>query len=874
MADILNNASIYDLNSFIENIKSKYVEEDDLTLSMGIYGYLGDINSTMLQNSIIMASEFANEAIPTKAKYNKNIIAHALNLGIKNINAVPAEMDVCIVIPENNLELNLFDNKFTWDREIPIYMGEYEMHPEYDIIITKVILTNGEYVYTARYDTTNNNPISSTVDETNPYLAPVARVNNNNEEVIVITCKLRQFEFKRITTSITNKNPILNKITQFTYENQMAGFDVDISNYDKDTIHLNPVYEGLYNSSTKTLNYCNYTYLDENRIRLTFNDTSALPNMNTDIDINLWTCKGASGNFQYKDTVYMNPTSERFNYDRMTAMVIPISDSEYGIDAKSIDEIKKIIPKEALARGSVTNTTDINNFFNSIDYSTNKNMMYFFEKMDNPLHRLYYAYMVMTNGYNIIPTNTIQVNCEKNDFDNISGNNYILNAGNIISYDKDEYGTILHSPSKQTLEEINNSKFLYINPFLCVINKSPLYVSYFINYMDTNKFIKFEYINENSIIQFINSGVHWYKHFFDNPNIYKLSFDMTQNISMDLGIVHHDNALDPDEITSVDVKAIVVFYKDDKPYRWLESKFESYDDTTHTFSFLASMTTNNMIDSNNCTRINDLNQINSEEKMYGFMPKNTTAKVFVFVKDNERESAGKDKAKDIIPESVTEGYSLTNIYAISEGLDFMYDYTDIIQSNITISKNSNSGLTYLIDKVPVIGYSYCNTEERLQDFILDLERKRIKIEDCLNVIEDNFGIDLKLFNTYGPSKLFLIDDTTTLNRVNLSITFNIKFNIITETDTLLTEITEDIRSYIEDITQIADLHIPNLITYITDKYSEYLTYFEFVDFNGYGPGVQHIYRRDESLIGKIPEFLNINTANTDNNALDITLVVK
>ena len=42
---------------------------------------------------------------------------------------------------------------------------------------------------------------------------------------------------------------------------------------------------------------------------------------------------------------------------------------------KNIDELKKIIPKEALARGSVTNTTDINNFFNSIDYSTS-NVLY------------------------------------------------------------------------------------------------------------------------------------------------------------------------------------------------------------------------------------------------------------------------------------------------------------------------------------------------------------------------------------------------------------------------------------------------------------------------------------------------------------------
>ena len=48
------------------------------------------------------------------------------------------------------------------------------------------------------------------------------------------------------------------------------------------------------------------------------------------------------------------------------------------------------------------------------------------------------------------------------------------------------------------------------------------------------------------------------------------------------------------------------------------SVFESYDDGTYTFNFKAELNTNNMIDSNNCIRINDLNQINSVEKMYGF----------------------------------------------------------------------------------------------------------------------------------------------------------------------------------------------------------------------------------------------------------------
>ena len=93
------------------------------------------------------------------------------------------------------------------------------------------------------------------------------------------------------------------------------------------------------------------------------------------------------------------------------------------------------------------------------------------------------------------------------------------------------------------------------------------------------------------------------------------------------------------------------------------------------------------------------------------------------------------------------------------------------------------------------------------------------------------------------------------------------------TKEMITLIKNDIRLYIEDTTQINDLHIPNLITYITDKYKDVLVYFEFLEFNGYGPGIQHIYRRDEMIVGRIPEFLNVNTANTEENQLDIEFVI-
>ena len=59
--------------------------------------------SDMFQNSIVMASEFSNESIATKAKFEKNIIAHALGLGITDINAKPAQMNVFLIFLEQDI---------------------------------------------------------------------------------------------------------------------------------------------------------------------------------------------------------------------------------------------------------------------------------------------------------------------------------------------------------------------------------------------------------------------------------------------------------------------------------------------------------------------------------------------------------------------------------------------------------------------------------------------------------------------------------------------------------------------------------------------------------------------------------------------------
>ena len=451
-----------------------------------------------------------------------------------------------------------------------------------------------------------------------------------------------------------------------------------------------------------------------------------------------------------------------------------------------------------------------------------------------------------------------------------------MTAGNIIKYDGISNASVAYQASEEELNAARKNEFLYMNPFMCIVNKKPLYVSYYMNIMDINKLLEFTYVNQDSKVQFITTKMNWYRHYLSNRDSYIGDISIMQNIQSDIGLIHRDDPYDPEKITNVDIKVLAVFYSDDKyqvPYRWAEAEFVNYDQNTFIMDYKFKLNTDNKIDKNIKLKINNVYEVGNATRLSpGYMANNMNMKIFIFAKDVFGYNAGLHKADQIFTADFLEGYSLTNEYTVKYGIDFLYNYSDLIESHIKVKKQDNGQISYIIDRVPVISYDYVNTEERIQDFINNLEKKRIHILDCLDVLEDSFGIDIKFFNTYGPSKLFYVNDGVPLNRVNLSMTFKVKF--LTTTDKYLTEyIKNDIRKYIEDKSRISDIHIPNIITFITQKYAENVTYFEFLDFNGYGPGYQHIYRKDESIVGRIPEFLNINTIGTENNALDINIII-
>lgn len=872
------SSDIYDISSFVNEIQKNNSDLDDITLSLGIFGYLNDMFTISTQNTVRMTAEYSNEAIATRAKFAKNVITHALNLGIEDINATPATMKTLILIPEEYLLERLENDKFTLDSTCKIYLGDFEFHFDYDIIIKRNFLADQSYVYTASYDMSIKNELS---DITNPYLPPIGIIKYYGGRMLALTVTLRQVEYRTITRKIIVDNPLENKVMNFTFENQLASFSLDVYE-DDERIHLYPVYEGLYDE-TPGLKYCNYSYLNSDTIRVKFDRSSYEPGLNCEVNINVRETHGSQGNFKFVDDIQVELESENINYDGMYIIVKPIGSQESvgGIDKKSVEQLKKIIPKEALAHGTIINTQDLENFFNQIDDENCK--LYFHKNKDNPLTRLYYAYIVTKQQNNIIPTNTVNFAFTKDQIQDMitEDGNIIFKPGNKLYLSPgDDYARLVANYDELTYEEkltMDTEGFLYMNPFLCIINRSPLYTSYILDIFNVEKNLDFTYINQNSEYQYIASTVDWYRQYFTDRDKYKMDIKILQNInSLDSGVL----VTNPDtgEIIGANMKVIAVFYnaKGIAPFRWIEADFKSFEESDYIFNYQFVFETDNIYDNNNRIKITNMKDMKSDRVQFGYNKSSVKCKLLVFAKFDNGEFGRKDWDK-WIPN--LEGYTLTNEYDIRDDLELFYNYTQIMSSDVKLTQFDpdmadpviGDTTYYSVLRMPCIRDLYIKNEKRIFTFIKEIERRRLYIQKCILELEDSFGVDLKFFNTYGPSTLFYLEDGTNINRPNLTLTFKMKPYTLSDTY-IKDNIIVDIKDYLEDINNIKDFHAPNLTTYIETKYKDQLVYFEFVDINGYGPGNQHIYMPEEYSGDVVPEFLNININEEDEPDIIINVI--
>lgn len=865
-------SDIYGIANHVNELKKDYFPSNEDSLMIGTLGYIGELFINQWQDNILSAAQYSNEAIPTRAKFKRSIITHALSLDNIDITATPAYLDAQLFLLQSDIDDNLnINNQFILDSSQPIYIGDYEFHFDYDIIITRVKIKN-EYVYTARYKDIGTNPIS---DLTDPYLKPpVVSYNADGLPTIIILCTLRQAAYTTISKKIISNSVIENKTFSFEFENQLAAFNIDVTDGDT-TKRLTPVYINMYDGTIS--NYFYYEYLDDKTIRVKFDSESYIPHLNTLVNVNVVTTNGAAGNFKYKDMVTTILNSSTYGYSNVVSIIKPANEMTHGgIDCKTIKELKMVIPKEAMSRGNIATETDLNNYFNIINTADSK--LYFHKKRYNQFSLQFYSHFVFRDDKsNILPTNTITLGVSTKEFDSTDHGKCIINPGTIIKYTRGE--RVGHLISKeQYLEDISNDSkdFYYTVPFSTVINNNPLYISYYLNIINDDKLLEFTWVNQSSELQFICADVLWTREYSDEIEDrckYILSIDMTQNILADQGVATKS---EEGEIIAEKLRAFVVFYSDEgTPYRYRELELTDYDEANFIYTFSADFSTLvHMDDGSIATDI-----MTEDDKLYvygmtettvdpseisgfGTFAANCKAAIYIATKYDDG-SHGLGNLGNIVPGM--DDWTICNQYTVSDGLNFFHSYSDIISSVVKVSETGETGNTlYTMKQVPVIGYHYLKDLVNLYAFIEQLELRREYIASCLNRLDGPMGIDFKFYNTYGPSETYYIEDEL-IDQVNISLKFRTK--ILAGSDKYIKDyIIQDIKEYIENIETIHDLHMPNITTLIEQKYADQVQYFQFVGINDYPTDVQHIVRMDTLEIEEdehVPELLNVDV-NEDN----------
>ena len=280
---------------------------------------------------------------------------------------------------------------------------------------------------------------------------------------------------------------------------------------------------------------------------------------------------------------------------------------------------------------------------------------------------------------------------------------------------------------------------------------------------------------------------------------------------------------------------------------------------------------------------------NPSAEEYGFFNPTTNVRIYTLCGIPDIEGVySNDDINSICP-GLNE-WTLTNVYDIANGVTFYHNYSEIMGSRVKPYGTKTTSIDeggheaevldlegYYVSSVPLLGYDYCKDEMLIQDAINALNDRKAYIDNACILLENSFGIDFKLFNTYGPSRVFYIikdadsnkyldDSKEYIDRTNITINFRVKLVASNDSYTV-NNIKTEVKNYIEELDDLGEIHIPNLVTQITNNYSEQITYFEYLGFNDYGADIQHIYKDiDEEIpIHTAPEFININNVlGTDN----------
>lgn len=338
---------------------------------------------------------------------------------------------------------------------------------------------------------------------------------------------------------------------------------------------------------------------------------------------------------------------------------------------------------------------------------------------------------------------------------------------------------------------------------------------------------------------------------------------------------------------------------------YIPMTLEEYDEGSDVYTFSAYLSTNDIMNDDGRLEIiggfsnidGTDKELNKDGEVEGYRnlyvsidPTDCRATISTFIRYDDANYKHTYSNYDYL-----KTHTLTNSYKTnSETFDFLTPIK-FIRSVLKMNKivvgegeESHSELVYNMSEVPLVRSNWIKSEGNVFDLVNMIRRRYDHLYQTYDLLENNYSIDMKFFNTYGKSRFFKIgikDDMETLYKVNIVLHFGVKLNMLSPYEEFKSRFIAYVRSYIESFNDVDNrgnsIYIMDLISAINNDFPE-IERLEYYGVDNYSvaraQNIESISQdeiRQIGYYGYIPEFINVYCDYVDNELqpkIDITLL--
>lgn len=820
-------------------------------LNVGAIGFNIEQNANYTEDAFNTSSILVKEAWVNRAQIPESIYSHAAIFQLEAPYAVPSHASFLLLIEikdilDRAVAVNDF-YEFRLDKDTKIQVEDKFFILDYDVII-KAQKKQGEWVFSASYDMSFDCSVCD-------YASPFIRCRRFNSGHLGIEVKARQMERTVYNETITSNTKINYPVLEFSFENQISGFDVFYT-APSDNKRIQLEKRVMYSAPVKTP-FCYYKMVDEQKISISFSSKDGFfqPEFNSNIELVIYTTNGKEGDFDKYTGTEMTVITTGDNIesnDGLTPLVGIIGGSSGGQDRQNLDALQAITTEAYSTATELSTEADLRLFFYNYKYRAGSEI--FFTKRRDDVHaRIFSAFLIIKKDDYIYPANTLNLISTTNKADiNIDNNRYIIRPGHLFTYQEGskQEMVMMNGMCYDTLDLDYSDKFVYTNPFLISVIRKPYnLIGYYMTMVNDKYSLDFNEAQQSTtFLDFIAYSISIQRRLEASGNYY-VELKLTPSVQLDdkTEIISKLN-----ETTGNNLRVILSIRDKIEDLGYIELVPSEYSEKNDVWTFRCTITTDDYMTSTNKFRCLNMKKYNlMHDYVYAPMTDATVEVYMLFKSGMGAADIMNNKFATLNDEY--QGYVVANKYSTldTEPVTFIKPL-GMIRSTVTYAKEDISQDFYdmTVTSVPVVGSELIFDNDVLDFFTNTWTTQYEYLESVLPRLRNNCAIDVKFYNTCGLSNNFIIgDEDERLDKVNIKIKFKVQPRTGADEQTLIRDLKIFIRDYIENVnnsTGSNDLYVSNLIKAIETQFTK-VHHLRFMGINDYDSNYQTIINRTTDL---------------------------